>query len=358
MKKSLEKFNIIKNRKIKVDDFINRALYKPKIGYYTNKMPFGKKGDFVTSPTISNLFSEIIAIWIISTWETLGKPKIFNLVELGPGDGSLSEVLVKTFKNFPTFNNSVKFFLYEKSEFLRRIQKKKLKGTNLKWINDYKNIKGGPIIFFGNEFFDAIPIKQFFIKDKKLVEKCYIFNGKFLEETQCKPKLSDLINLKSFKILKKLKFIEYPKQGLWELSKIVKKIKSLSGGVLLIDYGYMGALNESTIQIVMKNRQIHKKNLLKYIGNADITSLVNFSLLNEFFSKKKLNVKRVVTQKFFLERMGIIERAKILEKKMNEKQKKYMITTLSRLLNKSSMGELFKVIFAYKSNNKKFFGFE
>ena len=115
MKQSPGKFNIIKNRKIKVDDFINRALYKPKIGYYTNKMPFGKKGDFVTSPTISNLFSEIIAIWIISTWETLGKPKIFNLVELGPGDGSLSEVLVKTFKNFPTFNNSVKFFLYEKS---------------------------------------------------------------------------------------------------------------------------------------------------------------------------------------------------------------------------------------------------
>ena len=170
--------------------------------------------------------------------------------------------------------------------------------------------------------------------------------------------MSDLINLKSFKILKKLKFIEYPKQGLEELSKIVKKIKSLSGGVLLIDYGYMGALNESTIQIVMKNRKIHKNNLLKCIGNADITSLVNFSLLNEFFSKEKLNVKKIVTQKFFLERMGIIERAKILEKKMNEKQKKYMITTLSRLLNKSSMGELFKVIFAYKSNNKKFFGFE
>ena len=151
----------------------------------------------------------------------------------------------------------------------------------------------------------------------------------------------------------KLKFNE-----MREHEDICKKIKSLSGGVLLIDYGYLGALNESTIQIVMKNRKIHKKNLLNYIGNADITSLVNFSLLNEFFSKKKLNVKRVVTQKFFLERMGIIERAKILEKKMNEKQKKYMITTLSRLLNKSSMGELFKVIFAYKSNNKKFFGFE
>ncbi len=358
MKNSHKKFNIIKNRIIKVDNFINKALYKPEIGYYSHKITFGKKGDFVTSPTISNLFSEIIAIWIISSWETLGKPKIFNLVELGPGDGSLSEVLVRTFKNFPTFNNSVNFFLYEKSKFLRRTQKKILKGANVKWINNYKKIKGGPIIFFGNEFFDAIPVKQFFIKDKKLLEKCYIFNGKFLEETQCKPNSSDLINLKSFKILKKLKFIEYPKLGLKELSKIVKKIKSLSGGVLLIDYGYMGALNESTIQIVMKNRKIHKNNLLKCIGKADITSLVNFSLLNEFFSKERLNVKKVVTQKFFLERMGIIERAKILEKKMNKKQKKYLITTLSRLLNKNSMGELFKVIFAYKSHNKKFFGFE
>ena len=65
MKKSLEKFNIVRNRKIKVDDFINRALYKPKIGYYNNKIPFGKMGDFVTSPTISNLFSEIIALSLI-----------------------------------------------------------------------------------------------------------------------------------------------------------------------------------------------------------------------------------------------------------------------------------------------------
>ena len=228
----------------------------------------------------------------------------------------------------------------------------------VKWMNDFKKIKGGPIIFFGNEFFDAIPIKQFFYKDGDLFEKCYIFDGKVLKETQCSPNTKDLINLKSFKVLKKLKFIEYPKLGFNELNRIIKKINSLSGGVLLIDYGYMGELNENTIQIVMKNRKIHKNNLLKYFGKADITSLVNFSLLSEFFLKKKLNVKKIVSQKFFLERMGIIERAKILEKKMNKSQKKYMFTTLSRLLNKNSMGELFKVLFAFKSRNKKFFGFE
>ena len=358
MKTLLNKFKIRQNKKIKIDQLINKALYQSKVGYYSSRLPFGKRGDFITSPTISNLFSEIIAIWIISCWETLGKPKKFNLVELGPGDGSLSKVLIRTFKKFPNFNSSVKIYLYEKSVFLKTIQKKKIKSNEVEWINNFKIIKGGPIIFFGNEFFDAIPVKQYFFKNKDLLEKCYILDKKGLKETYCKPNLKDLLKLKSFKVLKKLKFIEYPKLGFEELNKISRKIKSLSGGVLLIDYGYLGEINESTIQIIMKNKKIHKNNLLKYIGKSDITSLVNFSLLNEFFLKKKLNVKKIVSQKFFLERMGIIERAKILEKKMNKKQKKYMITTLSRLLDKNLMGELFKVIFAYKSHNKKFFGFE
>ena len=152
MKKSFKKFNIKKNHKIKIDNFINKVLYKPEIGYYSHKMPFGKKGDFVTSPTISNLFSEIIAVWIVSTWEAFGKPKLFNIVELGPGDGSLSEVLIRTFKNFPTFNNSVKIFLYEKSNFLKNIQKKKVKSLNVKWIKNFKEIGGGPVIFFVMNF--------------------------------------------------------------------------------------------------------------------------------------------------------------------------------------------------------------
>ena len=100
------------NKKIPVDKFLEKVLYEPKVGYYNNRIPFGKNGDFVTSPTISNLFSEILAVWIISTWEKFEKPEIFNLVELGPGDGSLTKVLIQTFKKFPKFNKSVKIFLY------------------------------------------------------------------------------------------------------------------------------------------------------------------------------------------------------------------------------------------------------
>ena len=146
--------------------------------------------------------------------------------------------------------------------------------------------------------------------------------------------------------------------GISELSKIIKKIKKLSGGILLIDYGYLNVKNKSTIQAVMKNKKIEIEQLPKNLGKADITSLVNFKLLKEYFLKSDLKVKKIVSQKFFLEKMGIIERAKILEKNMSNKEKEYMSFTLQRLLNKDLMGGLFKVIFAFKSNNNNFLGFK
>ena len=149
-----------------------------------------------------------------------------------------------------------------------------------------------------------------------------------------------------------------PKLGFVELNKIIKKISTLSGGILLIDYGYLKSFNGNTLQTVMKNKKIKMNNLLNHIGKVDITYLVNFNLLKEFFEKKNLKVKNIVTQKFFLETMGIIERAKIIEKNMNKNKKKDMFLTLKRLLHENSMGELFKVIFAYNYKKNNFLGFE
>ncbi len=102
-----------KNSKVlPVDSFFKNVLYDKKFGYYNSKFPLGKKGDFITSPKISDLFSEIIAIWIISCWETFGKPKNFNIIELGPGDGVLTSVLLRSFKKFPEFNSIKRMFLF------------------------------------------------------------------------------------------------------------------------------------------------------------------------------------------------------------------------------------------------------
>ena len=359
MKPNLKKFNITSKKPLPIDDFIEKILYEPEIGYYSSKDPFGKNGDFITSPTISNLFSEIISIWLVSAWEKIGKPKIFNFVELGPGDGSLTKVIISTLKKFPELNKAIKIYLYEKSEFLKKIQKQNIDNKNIKWIKNFNSIKKGPVIFFGNEFFDAIPIKQFSYINNKLFEKCYSVkdNINIIEKFIISNK-KDVNQIKTFGTLKKLKFIEFPKKGFLELNPIIKKISKLSGGILLIDYGYLNSNNSNTIQAVMNNKKISAEKMLKNLGKADITSLVNFNLLKEYFFKKNLKVKEIVTQKFFLERMGIIERAKILEKKKTNEEQKYMKETLSRLLEKKQMGSLFKVIFGYKNKNNDFFGFE
>jgi len=115
--------NILKEKKsIPLDQFINISLYDKKLGYYMKKNPFGKRGDFITAPLISNLFAEMIAIWCVAFWENLGKPKKILLVELGPGDGSLCVDLLKTFKKFKSFYNSLEINLLEISNKLKKIQ--------------------------------------------------------------------------------------------------------------------------------------------------------------------------------------------------------------------------------------------
>ena len=214
------------------------------------------------------------------------------------------------------------------------------------------------MIFFGNEFFDAIPIKQFILNNKKILEKCFIINEKELIVSYKKASLKDISFIKSSDTLKNQKFVEYPKLGFQELNKIIKKITDLSGGVILIDYGYLNPFNGNTIQAIKKNKKIKIDNLYKHIGEADITYLVNFNLLKEFFKKKNIKVKNIVSQKFFLETMGILERAKMIEKNMSDEQKKDMFLRLKRLLHRNSMGELFKVIFAYNHKKNSFLGFE
>ena len=165
--------NILKEKKsIPLDEFINIALYDKKFGYYMKKKPFGKNGDYTTSPLISNLFGEMIAVWCVAFWEHIGKPKKILLVELGPGDGSLCKNLIKTFSQFKDFYNALEINLLEISDRLKKIQKINISNEKVKWIKKIKEINSGPIIFLGNEFFDALPIKQIYKKKKLYFEKC------------------------------------------------------------------------------------------------------------------------------------------------------------------------------------------
>ncbi len=115
-----------KNHNLPLDKFINFSLYDKKFGYYVKKNPFGKEGDFITAPNVSRLFSEMIAIWTLSFWKSLGSPKKFNLIELGAGNGEMMKILIESFRKFPTFFKSCNFIIHEKSSNLIKIQKKKI----------------------------------------------------------------------------------------------------------------------------------------------------------------------------------------------------------------------------------------
>ena len=338
-----------------LDKFIDFSLYNEKFGYYVKKNPFGKKGDFITAPNISRLFSEMIAIWIISFWKSLGSPQKFNLIELGAGNGEMMKTLIESFENFPEFLKSCNFIIHEKSPFLIKEQKKKLKKVEILWISKIDKLKKIPSIFIANEFFDALPIKQFKKKENTWFEKFVNYTNKdrafFFEKKANIKKIEKNIG---FKISKNQNFIEYSELCLNYLKKISKIIKKNNGGLLLIDYGYIDGNMKNTLQAVSDHKIA---NILKNIGNTDITHYLNFNLYQNFIKKIGGLDINLTSQEKFLIKMGIKERAEIISKNKNFLKKADIYYRLQRLIDQKQMGSLFKVMLIKNEKNKFNLGF-
>ncbi len=338
-----------------IDKFINFSLYNKKFGYYMKKNPIGKKGDFITAPNISRLFTEMIAIWVISFWKSLGSPKKFNLIELGAGNGEMMKTLIESFKNFPVFLKSCNFIIHEKSPLLIKEQKKKLKKAEILWISKIDKLKEIPSIFIANEFFDAMPIKQFRKKNNIWFEKFVNFtnrNGAFFFEKETN--INKIEKNIGFKISKNQNFIEYSELCLNYLEKIFRIIKKNNGGLLLIDYGYIDGKMKNTLQAV-SNHKI--ANILKNIGNIDITHNLNFKLFQNFAKQMGGLGINLTTQNKFLIKMGIKERAEIISKNKNFLKKADIYYRLQRLIDQKQMGNLFKVMLIKNKKNRFKLGF-
>ena len=344
-----------KSRNFTLDKFIDLSLYDKKHGYYTKKNSFGKDGDFITAPNISRLFSEMIAIWIVSFWHSLGAPKKFNLIELGAGNGEMMKVLIESFQNFPSFLNSCNFIIHEKSPSLIKIQKKKLIKTQIIWISKINKLKKIPNIFIANEFFDAIAIKQFRKKNNLWFEKFINFNNKnkvsFFEKEIDIKKIENKIK---FKLSQNQNFIEYSEQGLNYLKDICKTIKRNTGGLLLIDYGYTNGKMKNTLQAISNHKFA---NILENIGNVDITHNINFNLFKKFMKQMGGLESNLTTQKKFLIKMGIKQRAEIISKNQNFLRKADIFYRLHRLIDEKQMGNLFKFMLIKNKKNKFKLGF-
>ena len=347
---------INKSISLPLDKFIEWALYDKNSGYYMKKNPFGKEGDFITAPNITRLFSEIIAIWVITFWKSVGSPKKFNLLELGAGNGEMMKVIIETLKNFPDCFNACSFIIHEKSNFLINQQKKNLNFKNVLWIKNIKKINSYPTLYLANEFFDAIPIKQFFKRKEGWVERFVELKNKkkatFKEQKANIKKLEQNLN---FEISKNQNIIEYSPKAFEYLKIICDKIQREDGGILIIDYGYLNSEMHDTLQAINNHKY---SNVLENIGNSDITYNISFNLFQKLI-KQFHNLNSVVTnQKKFLTSMGILQRAEIISKNIPFSKKTDLFYRIRRLIDKNQMGELFKVMLIKNIKNRFKTGFQ
>ena len=339
-----------------LDKFIEFALYDKDTGYYMKKNPFGSEGDFITAPNITRLFSEIIAVWVITFWKSIGSPSKFNLLELGAGNGEMMKVIMSTLKNFPECFNNCNFQIHEKSTYLKKKQQKTLKLQNVMWVDNIKKSNAFPTVFLANEFFDALPIKQFFKKNKGWVER--FVNLREIDQAKFEEQFIDIKiieNELNFKISEDQEIIEYSPSSFAYLKDICNIISNKNGGLLIIDYGYLNSKMHETLQAVNKHKY---SNVLENIGQSDITYNINFNIFEKYIDQFVDLNSIFNTQKKFLTSMGIIQRAEIVSENIPFSKKSDLFYRIRRLIDEKQMGELFKVMLIRKKKNKFKTGFE
>ena len=344
-----------KNHKIPLDKFIDYCLYDKKNGYYMCKNPFGANGDFTTGPNISRLFSEMIAIWTISFWKSLGSPKKFNLIELGAGNGEMMKIMIESFKKFPSFIDACNIIIHEKSPILIKKQKNNIKFKKIKWLENLKKIDNSPSIFLANEFFDAIPVKQFVkYKDTWFEKFVHMSSDKKLNFINEKINIKIIEKKINFKISEKQDFIEYSPLGFKYLNDIFKILERNNGGLLIIDYGYLSEKMKDTLQAIHKQKH---SLVLENVGKSDITYHVNFNLIKKVIQNYQKLGSVFTSQKKFFTNLGIKQRAEIISKNKTFTEKADIFYRINRLINDKEMGDLFKVMLIKKSSNNSQIGF-
>ncbi|ACZ49355.1 hypothetical protein ACIS_00816 [Anaplasma centrale str. Israel] len=332
-----KKFIFTDSKYVTMDRFMDLALYHEKHGYYMTRVPFGRAGDFITSAEISQLFGEVVALWILSYLESAGISEKFSLLELGPGRGTLMCDVLRVFERFPKYDALLEVHLLEISPLLRNTQRATLESFSARkeifWHDKLEELPERPTVVVANEFFDALPVKQFVYAGSGMWKECCVY--------------SDIGNLSVVALDTEYSLNEYndvPEGGIIERCEAAKDVLECLEGIIvrnggaaaIFDYGYLQPPYRSTIQSVKGH---HRCDFLYNVGECDITAHVDFGFLQGHV--RRLN-SRVVTQREFLYQFGIRERLAHLACNATERQKRELKSAFLRLTE--NMGTLFKVL--------------
>jgi len=329
-----------------VSGFMATALFDPAYGYYATRDPIGAGADFITAPEISQMFGEVIGLWLAEAWRLMGEPPRVQLIELGPGKGTLMTDILRTGRAMPGFLDAVEITLVEASPALKMVQGRTLAASPVpvRFADRLEQAPAGPSLVIGNEFLDCLPFRQAVKHDGVWRERCVALSedepkrfvfvlGAPLDPAQ-EPFPPELVDAPDGAL------VELRPADRQIVDTLAERFHRDPGCALLIDYGPEKSEAGDTLQALQRHEKVDP---LAEPGTADLTAHVDFAMLKAFASDAGLAVSGPAPQRDFLLGLGAGARAEALSRAAPAKAER-LARQLHRLTAPEEMGVLFKVI--------------
>jgi SAM-dependent MidA family methyltransferase len=328
-----------------VADYMRLCLTHPEHGYYVKRDPLGAGGDFITAPEISQMFGELIGVWMATVWRQMGAPENFRIVELGPGRGTLLDDALRATKKVRGFREAAVLHLVEISPALREVQERRLAKTGmpLLWHERIEDVPGGPNIIVANEFIDALPVHQAVRKEEGWHERMVALSadGNLAFDAASEP-----LQFFETSLPRALRGAPLGSIYEWRADSIALELGRRTrdeGAALIIDYGHAHSGLGDTLQAVAGHAFADP---LRAPGLADLTAHVDFEALAQCAETMGARIHGPISQRDLFLRLGIEQRAAALKAAVSQDKAADIEIAFSRLISGGArgMGELFKAI--------------
>ena len=323
---------------MRLSDYMALCLLHPQHGYYTTRPPFGTAGDFITAPEISQMFGEMLGLCLAQSWLDSGAPPAFTLAELGPGRGTLMADVLRATAKVAGFHAAARICLVEASPALRSVQAQTLAAYAPRWLDSAEDLPEAPLFLLANEFFDALPIRQFHRTGAGWAEVMVGAMGDDLVFGKSAPLSLPALDSRLSETTAG-DVVEYCPAAAPIITAISQRIAAFGGAALIVDYGGWNGLGD-TFQAL---RHHSYANPLEAPGMADLTAHVDFAALAHAAASQNLQTQ-FTAQGPFLQALGIEARATRLAASLTGPALSAHLAAKQRLTSPAEMGQLFKVL--------------
>ncbi|MPT22709.1 MAG: class I SAM-dependent methyltransferase, partial [Starkeya sp.] len=325
------------------------CLADPAYGYYRTRDPFGEAGDFITAPEVSQLFGEMLGVFLVHAWQRHGAPETVRIAEIGPGRGTMMADMLRATARVPGLHEAARVVLVEASPRLRARQAETLRGHDVEWVERIEALPPGPLIALGNEFIDALPIRQFVRTPDGIAERMVGLDSAGTLAFGLRPGARlDARGEARLAAAPLGAVLETCPLGLSIAATLGARIAASGGAALLVDYGHAGERERGggfgdTLQA------LHRRafdDVLAHPGEADLTAHVDFAALALAARTAGARVFGPIGQGLLLERLGLDERAFRLKRAASEADREMVEAARLRLAGteEGQMGALFKAL--------------